>query len=180
VAEYQHLIDIGGFADDERAELIEGWVIPKMPHNPPHDLAIESTEDSLRPLLPSGWRIRIQSAVELPDSQPEPDLAICTAIAQRLRRHPRPSDIATLIEISESTLAFDRVTKGRMYARAGIEIYWIVNLVDRQVEVYTKPDSTAVEPSYASRQDYREIDSVPLVINGQQIALVLVRDLLPA
>ncbi len=67
-----------------------------------------------------------------------------------------------------------------MYARAGIEIYWIVNLVDRQVEVYTKPDSTAVEPSYASRQDYREIDSVPLVINGQQIALVLVRDLLPA
>jgi hypothetical protein len=179
VAEYQHLIEIGAFTEDDRLELIEGWVIPKMAHNHPHDLAIESCDEAIRPILPSNWRMRIQMPIELSDSQPEPDIAICTPQAQRPRRQPRPADIGMLIEVSDSSLTFDRVTKGRIYARAKIEIYWIVNLIDRQVEVYTAPDSKAVEPSYATRRDYAENESVPLVIGGQQIAMVPVQSLLP-
>jgi hypothetical protein len=180
VAEYQHLIEIGAFADNERNELIEGWLIPKMSRIPRHDVALDKSQDAIRPLLPSGWRLRIQSAITTSDSEPEPDLAIVPGPPDRyVHSHPVPSEIAALIEVSDASLTFDRNTKGRVYARANIEVYWIVNLIDRQVEVYTKPDSTAVEPSYASRQDYSENESVPLVIAGQQMVLVPVRSLLP-
>ena len=181
VAEYHNLIELGAFATDERFELIEGWIIPKMPRNPPHDVAVDKSQDAIRPLLPPGWRIRIQSAITTDDSEPEPDIAIVKGPPDRYgSAHPTSAEIGTLIEIADSTLKFDRGTKGRMYAAANIAVYWIVNLVDRQVEVYTNPDRAAVEPSYRSRQDYPETDSVPLVIAGQQAGLVPVRDLLPA
>jgi hypothetical protein len=181
VAEYQHLIRIGAFANNERNELIEGWLIPKTSRNPRHDVALDKTQDTIRPLLPSGWRLRIQSAITTSDSEPEPDIAIVQEPPDRyMNSHPVPSEIAALIEVSDASLTFDRNTKGRMYARANIEVYWIVNLIDRQVEVYTKPDSQAIDPSYASRQDFSENESAPLIIAGQQVAIVPVRSMLPS
>ena len=83
--------------------------------------------------------------------------------------------MALLVEISESTLATDRGEKLRTYAKAAIPIYWIVNLVDRQVEVYTGPGVD----DYATRQDFLPGQQVPLVIDGQQLGQIAVDDILP-
>ena len=82
-------------------------------------------------------------------------------------------------EIAGSSLDRDRDEKGRIYARAAIPVYWIVNLVDRRVEVYTDPTGPVPVPSYRGRAEYGLSDSVPLNVPGQPPAAVPVRELLP-
>src|SRR5947209_7411074 len=83
VDEYHHMIDAGFFAHDERFELLEGWIVPKMTRHPPHDVAIDLAQDMIRPLLPADWRMRIQSAITTQDSEPEPDIAVVRGSARR-------------------------------------------------------------------------------------------------
>src|SRR5271168_2093048 len=127
VADYHRLIKAGGLTEDDPVELLEGWIVPKMPHNPLHDSTLDGAQDILRNLLPIGWRVRVQMAITTADSEPEPDLAVVRGPAERYRkRHPGPKDIAMLVEVSEATLRRDRVHKGRVYSKAGISIYWII------------------------------------------------------
>ena len=93
--------------------------------------------------------------------------------------HPAPADLALVIEVSDSSLADDRGFKKGIYAEAGIAVYWIVNLVDNQVEVYTDPSGAAASPDYLHRQDLGPADEVPLVIDGKEGARIPVRELLP-
>jgi Uma2 family endonuclease len=72
----------------------------------------------------------------------------------------------------------DRQDKGRIYARAGIAFYWIVNLIDRQIEVYSSPSGPTASPGYAQRQDYQLGDAVPLVLDGATVVTISVGDLL--
>ena len=76
VEEYQRLVEAGILTESDRVELLEGWIVPKLTRKPPHDCAIELVAAALQALLPPGWRLRIQSAVETADSQPEPDVAV--------------------------------------------------------------------------------------------------------
>lgn len=180
VDEYHTLIRAGVFAKDERFELLEGWIVPKMSRNPPHDAAMDQTQDQLRPRLPNGWRMRIQSAITTADSEPEPDIAVVRGTARDYSsNHPVPTDIALIIEVAESSLTEDRRDKARIYARAGVAVYWIINLVDSQLEVYTDPTGPASVPAYRKREDFKPEQSTPLIIDGQLIAEVPVRDLLP-
>jgi Uma2 family endonuclease len=80
--------------------------------------------------------------------------------------------------LTDATLRRDRVHEGRLYARAGIPIYWIINLVDGQVEVYTEAVGQDKGAHYESRQDYKKKHSVPLIVAGTTIAQIPVRDLL--
>ncbi len=179
VDEYHRLTEIGVLTEDDNLELIEGWLIHKMPHNPPHDGTLHQVLDELTVRLPAGWKIRIQSAITLPDSEPEPDLAVVRIDPDRYRtRHPNPADIGLIVEVSDSTLDGDRIDKGRVYARAGIPTYWIVNIPDRQVEVYTSPSGPAATPAYGRRQDYRAGDQLPFVLDGAVVAALAVQDLL--
>src|SRR5437762_12339480 len=165
VDEYHRMIQTGILTEDDRVELLEGWIVPKMPHNPPHDSVLDQSQETLRSVLPPGWRLRIQSAITTPDSEPEPDIAIVQGPANRYRtRHPEPLDIAMLAEVSDSTLANDRGLKAQLYARAGIAVYWIINLVDNQVEVYTDPTGPDPAPRYRQRQDYRAGDTITLTV----------------
>jgi Uma2 family endonuclease len=179
VAEYHFLIQQGFLKEDERVELLEGWIIAKMPHNPPHDIAIENTNYALLAILPAQWRIRIQSAITTSESEPEPDIVICTPVEQRQGRHPEPKDIPLIIEVADSSVSDDRGIMQRIYARALIPVYWIVNLNQRQVEVYTNPSGPGDDPEYHQRQDFREADSVPVVIQGQEVGRIAVSALLP-
>lgn len=180
VDEYHRLIQIGLLTEDDPVELLEGWIVPKIPRNTPHDVAIDMSQDALRIRLPAGRRLRVQSAVTTPDSEPEPDFAIVPGPPSRyLAHHPLPSEIDTFIEVSESTLERDRKDKGRLYARAGIGIYWIINLIDRQVEVYTDPTGPDPDPRYRKRQDYAIDQAVPLWIDGKEIGQVPVKELIP-
>lgn len=113
--------------------------------------------------------------VTLATSEPEPDLAVVLGPNSRYRtHHPRPGEIGLLIEVFESTLEDDRETKGPIYSQATIPEYWIINLVDRLVEVYTGPSVTR----YAQRQDYTLLDVIPLRLGGQVVGQVPVVELL--
>ena len=180
VSEYHKLIEIGVLTEDDNLELLEGYLVYKMARYPPHDASLQLTNDALTAVLPPNWRLRIQSAITLPESEPEPDIAVVRGDARTYTtRHPGQIDIGTLVEVSDSTLACDRIDKGRIYAHANITCYWIVNLVNRQIEVYTQPSGPVAAPAYAHQATYRPGDSVPLVLDGVTVATIPVNDILP-
>jgi Uma2 family endonuclease len=165
--------------DQDHVELLEGWIVPQMMHNPLHDATIELLDDGLRPRLPAPWRIRIQSAITTIDSEPEPDLAIVGRdVRGRLGRHPGSKEIAWVVEVADTTLRRDRY-KCEIYARAGIPVYWIVNLVERQIEVYTDPTGPDSNPEYRCRNDFGPGDTIALVVGGHEVGRIPVSELLP-
>ena len=180
VAEYQKLIDVGVLTDEDRVELLENYLVLKMPANPPHDSTIAKLYRRLDRLAPSGYVVRSQSGSSLPDSRPEPDVAIARGDETAFdARHPQPDEIALVVEVAESSLLRDRVDKVRIYARASIPQYWVVNPVDRQVEVYTDPTGPASSPVYRRRQDFTPGTTVPVELDGTPVGGVAVDEVLP-
>jgi len=144
-AEYERLVNLGVF-QGEPIELIDGQLVVAEPQGAYHASVISAAEYALRAALPPGWIVRTQMPVSLDDkSEPEPDLVVVRGRPADYR-HTHPSRPALAVEVAESSLEFDRQRKGSLYARAGIEDYWIVNLVDRVLEVYRDPapDASAV------------------------------------
>src|SRR5438270_386547 len=179
VARYQRMIEAGILTSEDKVELLENYVVLKMPRNPPHDGTVQLVSEALGPVIPQGWRLRVQLTVVLTDSQPEPDFAVVRGNARTyLARHPGPADTGLVIEVADSSLLRDQRDKTRIYARGGIICYWIVNLVDHRIEVYTQPSGPAAVPSYQSCQTYQPGDDVPLVLDGNQAALIPASDLL--
>jgi hypothetical protein len=180
VDEYHRLIETGVLVDGEPLELLEGWIVYKMTRNPPHDVALGLAGDAIDTRLPTGWHVREQSAITTSDSEPEPDLAVTRGARRDFKqRHPGPGDLALVVEVADSTLQLDRADKARIYARAGISVYWILNLVDRRVEVYTDPTGPDPAPAYRRRDDYGPADTVPLAVPGSPPLSVPVAELLP-
>jgi len=174
------MIQTGLLTEDDPVELLEGWIVPKMPRNPPHDGTVAVGRRLLAGRVPVDWHVRVQSAITLSDSEPEPDLVAARGVEEDyFSRHPAPTDIALVVEVADSSLTRDRIDKGRAYARAGIVIYWIVNLVDFQVEVYTDPTGPDAAPRYRQQQNFDRNANVPLVIDGVVVAQVPVSELLP-
>jgi Uma2 family endonuclease len=180
VDEYHRLIELGMLTEDDNLELLEGYLVHKMSRNPPHDAAIQKGTRRWLRLLPAGWDLRVQSAITLAESEPEPDFAVVRGDENTyLTRHPTAADLGLVVEVSDSTLPGDRADKGRIYARAAIPCYWIVNLTDRQIEVYTLPSGPVAAPQFLHRVDYRAGDNIPLALGGSAPVQVGVQDLLP-
>lgn len=180
VARYQQMIEAGILTAEDKVELLENYAVLKMPRNPLHDSIVQQLNRPLLLALPAGWDIRIQSAISLADSQPEPDFAIIRGTAADYRvRHPGPADIGLLIEVADSSLLRDQRDKARIYARAGITCYWIVNLVDRRIEVHTQPSGSTASPAYQSLQLYQPGDGVPLMLDGTAVGPLVAAVLLP-
>jgi Uma2 family endonuclease len=180
VDEYHRLLAAGILPDGENTELLAGIIVPHMTRNAPHDGTLALTEEEIRNRLPPGWSLRGQLALTTADSEPEPDVAVVRGKARDYTaRHPGPQDTGLVVEVADTSLPGDRTLKAEIYARAAIPIYWIVNLVDGQVEVYTNPTGPAPAPRYQQRDDYRPGDVVPLVLDGVEIARIPVGDLLP-
>jgi Uma2 family endonuclease len=180
VDEYHRMIDAGFFTEDERFELLEGWIVYKMTRKPPHDATVELVSAVLRGHLPEGWRVREEKALSTIESEPEPDMAVVRgSIRDSMSHHPVPADLALVVEVSDSTLASDRGLKARIYARASLPVYWIVNLVDHRVEVYTTPTGPGANPGYRERRDVEPGDTLPLLIEGREVARIDAREILP-
>lgn len=180
VEEYHRLIEAGFFASDERFELLEGWIIAKMSPNPIHNTAVSIVTKVLDRRLPEGWNVRVQSGFTTEDSEPEPDLAVVRGDGRGYTaRHPGPADAALVVEVANTTLHDDRDFKARIYARGKLQVYWIINLTDRIVEVYTAPSGPAPGAAYAKRQDFTAADSVPLHVPGANPMRIPVKELLP-
>ncbi len=176
VKQYQQMIEVGVLTDDDKIELLEGYLVTKMPRNPPHENAIQRFNRTLSRITPDEWRLRCQSSIACSDSQPEPDFAIVRGDDQTFAlRHLAPAEVGLAIEVSDSSLTRDRIDKARVYARAGIVEYWIANLVDRQIEVHTLP----VGDGYTNVQNYTAGQSLPLMLDGVAVATIAVEQLLP-
>lgn len=174
VDEYHCMIQVGILTEDDDVELLEGWIVPKTPHNPLHDAVIDQAQESLQAVLPAGWRVRVQSAITTPTSEPELDLAIVRGPASRYRtHHPGPADIALVIEVADSSLTRDREEKGPLYAGAGLPHYWIINLTTGQIETYQQPASTG----YLQRQDHGPGETISLPLPEQAPIAIAVVDL---
>lgn len=180
VSEYHQLIESGILTSDDNLELIDGYLVHKMSRNPPHSVALNRTRKLLEKLLPPGWNTRIQDAVTLSQSEPEPDIAIVRGTDEDYKtRHPGPDQIGLLVEVADSSLEVDQTDKLCLYARDGVVRYWIVNIPDRRVEVYTDPQPAADPPSYATQTDYPEGSSVPFVLDVTTVGMIAVDEILP-
>ena len=179
-AEYEHLIEIGIFRPGEPVELMDGDLVVSEPQGTAHCTAIGLVEDALRAALPAGWFVRSQGPLALDDdSEPEPDVALIPG-ARRAYAQQHPARPALVIEVSESSLALDRDYKGSLYARAHLDDYWIVNLIDRVLEVCREPVPDAAASfgwRYRSvRALGRETSVAPLASPDTPVRVV---DLLP-
>jgi Uma2 family endonuclease len=142
-SEYERLVELGAFERDP-IELVGGQLVVAEPQSAYHAGSVRRADYALRAVLPAGWVVSVQSPVSLDeDSEPEPDLAVAAGRPEDyLDAHPAAPVL--VVEVAESSLAFDRRDKGSLYARAGIPEYWIINLVDRVLEVHRGPER---EPS---------------------------------
>ncbi len=180
VDQYHAMIQSGILTEDDPVELLEGWLVFKMPKNPPHSVVNGLVSEALSDILPAGWYANSQEPITTLDSEPEPDVAVVRGTRRDyLSRHPGPGDLALVVEVSDATLRRDQTLKRRLYAASGIEVYWIVNLPESQIEVYTQPSGPAGDADYGHRQIYGPSDSVPVVIGGDEVGRVAVRDVLP-
>lgn len=180
VHQYHEMIRSGILTDDDPVELLEGWLVLKMPKNPPHRIATQTTREALATVVPPGWYVDDQEPITTKDSEPEPDVVIVQGNRRDYsNRHPYADEVALVVEVADTTLQRDRTSKKRLYARAGIAIYWIINLPERKIEVYTKPLSNAEVPDYQEQQDFFLDDSIPVIIHNQIIAEISVQTLFP-
>lgn len=179
VAEYHKLGEIGVLTPSDRVELLHGWIVPKMTLNPPHAYAVTALMKAMLALGGPAAVVRVQQPISTTDSEPEPDVVLATgANADYKKRHPAPGECVMLAEVADSSLREDQTTKLALYAGAKVAVYWIVNLVDGRVEVYTQPKG-GKNPAYKLRTDYGPGDAVPVVIGTAQVGTIAVTDLLP-
>jgi Uma2 family endonuclease len=176
-AEFNQMGELGWF-HDRRVELIEGEVVEMPPLGNRHCISTECTADALRNAFGPGFWVRVQMPLDLGMlSEPEPDIAVVQGLPRHYTSHPTTALLVA--EISDTTLKLDQIRKASLYARAGIADYWIVNLVEQQVEIHRQPQADASQPfgfSYADLVILKPSDFVtPLAVPR---ARILVADLL--
>ena len=163
VAQYHVMLEKGILREGDAIELVQGLLVRRnraaagedeMTHGPRHAQVISRLLKLARALEPLGCHLRVQLPVTLSDlDEPEPDLAIVKGSLEAFAdRHPGPTDLLAVFEVSDSSLGYDRGTKSRVYAAAGIPVYVIVNLPDLQIERYDRP--APAEARYQGRTDH--------------------------
>jgi Uma2 family endonuclease len=178
--QFYRMVDLG-ILDGIQVELIDGEIVEMPAQSNLHALAIKLCEDALNAAYGGGHWVRVQMPLDLsPRSSPDPDLAVIAGSPRTHSGRANPTSALLVIEVSESSLGYDRGYKANLYAAAGIQDYWIVNLVDRQLEVHRLP---IVDPSADFGHRYATVtiqqlgDSVsPLSL---PIKVIAVADLLP-
>jgi Uma2 family endonuclease len=155
---YHAMIDADILGEDDRVELLTGKIVTMSPIGRFHAVCVSNLAEYFVPNLAGTYRCRQEQPITIPDgSEPEPDYVIATRHDHRyLSHHPYPEDIHLLIEVADRTLARDRGAKRTIYAHAGIPEYWIVNLIERQLEIYTEPDTE--RGMYGAERTLQETD----------------------
>lgn len=180
VEQYHEMARTGILLDGDPIELLEGWLVRKMTKNPLHSASTAKTRRQMESVVPEGWSVDAQEPITTDDSEPEPDVAVIRGLREDYTdRHPAPSEVGLLVEIADTSLERDRTWKKRVYAAARIPVYWIVNLVDREVEVFTGPSGPCQQPDYSSRRLFRLGDEIPALLDGKEVGSIAVDDLLP-
>ena len=187
VDQYERMGESGILTQDDRVELVEGLLYQKPMKKGPHSIACRETAAGLTRLVPAeSYFVTREDPVNIPSNlaerqdsragMPEPDISVVRGHSRDYVEQPVAGDVPLVVEVADKTrLAIAQGEKLRSYAGGGIPVYWIVNLVDRRVEVYTSPGADR----YASHQDYHAGEVVPVIIDGQQLGQIAVDDILP-
>ena len=183
IPEYHLAAERGVFTPDERLELIRGEILKKLPQNPAHRTALRNTAKTLERVLGAGFEVFSQAPfVASADTEPEPDVFVVPGDADDYAsRDIQPSDVVLLVEVSDTTLGFDRGRKAAVYADAGIADYWILNVRERCLEVRREPAALSaggpIAFGYQTITVFQEPDEVaPLASPDRPVR---VADLLP-
>jgi Uma2 family endonuclease len=176
---YHALLKAGIFQSGDPVELLEGFLVPKMTKGPRHAAAKRRFLRQINPLIPKTCFLDSQEAMTAFDSEPEPDIYVVRGQEKTFdQRHPGPGEVEMVVEISESSLRRDRTLKKRIYARAGVPTYWVINLVGDCIEVFTKPSGDGKKPRYAEANVYRAGDEIPLILEGKEVGRIAAVDIL--
>jgi Uma2 family endonuclease len=178
VDQYEQMGRAGILSENDRVELVEGLLYRKPMKKGAHSIASRESAAALSRLVSSkAYFVTREDPVRIPgrSGMPEPDISVVRGRSRDFIEQPDAGDVPLIVEVSDKTLAFDRTDKLGSYAGGGIPVYWIVNLVDRQVEVYTNPDPTG----YQSSQVFKPGQEVPVVIDGTEVGRIPVSDILP-
>jgi Uma2 family endonuclease len=165
VEQYDRLTQLG-FFQDERVELIEGRIITMSAQLEPHCAGVNLCGRALETAFGPGFWVRRQNPLQFARSKPEPDLAVVRGAEQDYIKLGTPRTALLVVEISDTSLRHDRGKKASLYAKYGIADYWIVNLVDRLLEVYRDPI-----PDPTHRFKFRFADVRILTLNDSVTAL---------
>lgn len=175
VAEYYRMVEVGILGPDERVELIEGEIIVMPAIGPEHADDVDEYNDVFARYAPGRFRIRIQNPIHLDDgSEPQPDVSLLVRRSEGYRAaHPTPDEVLLVIEVADSSLAFDLQVKARLYGRAGIPETWVKNLPEDCIERFTEPGPDG----YARHTVHRRGETLtPMRLPDLELA---VDDLLP-
>lgn len=177
--QYHQMIAKGLLKEDDPIELIDGYLVTKMPHDPQHDSAVTRISRRLMEAFGDRAVVRTQCVVSLESSEPEPDVVAAKPPEDAYDdRHPSGSDVLLVVEVANSSVEFDRTTKAEIYSHGGVPEYWIGNVVERQVEVYRYPRPGHVG-GYRDRTIHLATDEVELMLGRKSLAKWKVATLLP-
>jgi Uma2 family endonuclease len=180
VQKYHSMIESGILTEEHNLELLEGWLVEKIGTTPTHSVINEIIGDLLRAILPDGYVVTIQQPITTADSESEPDVAVITGKRRDyLTQHPLADQVQIVVEVANTSIKQDRNIKQRIYARAGIPTYWLVNLEARKLEVYTLPGGSGATARYAHGIELDEAAAVEVVIAGQVVGAIPVGEMLP-
>jgi hypothetical protein len=182
VSQFEAMIRARIFPASARVELLAGVPVVQMTKNPPHNFTVHRLGDLLAALLAPDWIVRREMSVRLGRSwRPEPDLAVARGPDDRYRgSDPGATDLAALVEVADSSYPDpDRGLKWRGYAAARVPVYWVVNLGDRLIEVYTNPAGRGKAARYRDAATFGPGANVPVVVDGRERGRVVVNEILP-
>lgn len=182
LAQYRSMAEAGILGEHDRVVLLEGLLVNKMTKHQPHILATGLVQDCLGRAVPAGWFVEMQDPITIAESQsaPEPDAKIVRGRRRDFRdRRVTPGDVAVVVKVADSSVQEDQTTMKAIYAAASIPFFWLANLPANRVEVYADPTGPDPTPDYRRRTDLGPDDTIPLILDGQEVARIAVRDLLP-
>ena len=173
VAEYRRMGEVGIFSEDDRVELVCGEVIEMSPIGTRHAACVDAFAELLRDQLGRSVIVRVQNPIQLDNhSEPQPDISVLKRRDDFYRGgHPKPEDVLLVIEVSDTTLEYDRRVKAPLYARAGVPEVWVVNLVDELVETYADPAGGSYQDvgSYARGEELQSHTLAPLRLSVSKV-----------
>ncbi len=181
VGQYHEMIRNGILTEDDPVELLGGLLVPNMTKSRPHSIATRRAREAIERILPDGWHVDSQEPVTLTASEPESDAIVVRGTPEDYpNSQPTARDVALVVEVADATLRRDRGWKKTLYAEANVAAYWIVNLAEGQIEVYTDPSGPTAQPDYHQRRDFRAGDEVPVSLDGREVGRIAADAVLPS
>jgi Uma2 family endonuclease len=179
--QFEKMIEKDILHDGDRVHLLDGILFKKIKKNPPHDFGVRKSVALLRGLLPAGWFVDEEKPIKIGRWSRQPDITVIRGqVEDYAKQDPTAAEVRLIAEVSDSSYAIDRGVNWRKYAAARIPVYWIIDLAQRQIEVYSAPSGKGKAAGYRDSKVYGQDDEVPVILEGRELGRIKVRDILPS